>query len=173
VLEPYKGVDVLIAAWPRVLAAAPDARLRIIGSGRQGPALRQQAERLGVTGSMEFGPRVSRTELRDLIDASSCVAVPSRSEGLCRLVLEVMARGRPVVATDQGAMAELVSDGETGWLVPPGDPDALAARLIATLTDPGTAARMGQSARKRAESRNPSDEYREGIARLARWTLSA
>jgi glycosyltransferase involved in cell wall biosynthesis len=173
VLEPYKGVDVLIAAWPRVIAAVPDARLRIIGSGRQGPALHQQAERLGVTGSVDIGPRVGRTELRDLIDASTCVAVPSRSEGLCRLVLEVMARGRPVVATDQGAMAELVSDGETGWLVPTGDPEALAARLIATLTDPSTAARMGETARRRAESRNPSDEYREGIARLAQWTLSA
>jgi glycosyltransferase involved in cell wall biosynthesis len=172
VLEPYKGVDVLIAAWPRVLAAVPDARLRIVGSGPQGPALRLQAERLGVTGSVAFGPRVSRTELRDLIDASSCVAVPSRSEGLCRLVLEVMARARPVVAT-YGAMAELVSDGETGWLVPAGDPEALAARLIEILTDPDTAARMGQAARRRAESRNPSDEYREGIARLARWTLSA
>ncbi len=173
VLEPYKGVDVLIAAWPRVLAAVPDARLRIVGSGPQAPALRQQAERLGVTGSVLFGPRVSRTELRDLIDASRCVAVPSRSEGLCRLVLEVMARARPVVATRQGAMAELVSDGETGWLVPVGDPEALAARLIATLTDTDTAARMGQAARQRAEARNPSDEYREGIARLARWTLSA
>jgi glycosyltransferase involved in cell wall biosynthesis len=171
VLEPYKGVDVLMAAWPRVLAAIPDARLRIVGSGPQGPALRLQAERLGVTDSVVFGPRVSRTELRDLIDASSCVAVPSRSEGLCRLVLEVMARARPVVATF-GAMAELVSDGETGWLVPAGDPEALAARLIATLTDHDAAARMGRAARLRAESRNPSDEYREGIARLARWTVS-
>jgi glycosyltransferase involved in cell wall biosynthesis len=84
-----------------------------------------------------------------------------------------MARARPVVATAQGAMAELVSDGETGWLVPVGDPEALAARLVATLTDADTAARMGRAARRRAEARNPSDEYREGIARLARWALSA
>ncbi|HVP01395.1 MAG TPA: glycosyltransferase, partial [Solirubrobacteraceae bacterium] len=85
-----------------------------------------------------------------LMAAADVVVQPSRNEGLSITVLEAMAAGRPVVASDVGGTRESVADGVTGVLVPPGRPDALAAALDALLRDPRRRAALGAAARARA-----------------------
>ncbi len=164
VLERYKAVDLLLTAWEDVAEELPEARLVIVGAGTLGPELRRRA-----APSVEFRAPVPQPELAALYDACTCLVLPSRSEGLPRVVMEAMARGRPVVASDVGGMRELVVEGVTGRVVPAEDVGALAKALRDVLVDPDGAERMGQAARAAAEARDPVAEYEQGIRRLAAW----
>ena len=117
-LEPYKSVDVLLEAWRDVVERVPGARLTVVGSGTQREALLRRARLATLEGSVKFTGTVPREEVRDLLDASRLLVLPSRSEGMGRVILEAFARGRPVVATRVGGVPELVEDGVTGRLVP-------------------------------------------------------
>ncbi len=144
-----KGQRELIEA----LAQIPDARLVLAGRDlEQGGAFQRSlegdAERLGVRDRVEFG---FRDDVAALLDRLDVVALPSWTEGLPLIVLEAMAHGRPVVATPVGGTPELLVDGETGLLVPPRDPHALAAALRRVLDDPQLAARLGRAGRERVE----------------------
>jgi len=172
VLEPYKAVDILLRAWEEVWARLPAARLTVIGAGRRQAALRDQLAGSPAVGSVRFQAPVPRRALRGFIDDAWCLVLPSRSEGLPRIVLEAMARGRAVVATRVGGMAELIDDGHSGWLIKPDDPKALADRLIDVLSSRDEATAMGVVGRRRAEERDPAAEYSAGIARLADWIAS-
>jgi glycosyltransferase involved in cell wall biosynthesis len=169
VLEPYKAVDVLLDSWKAVASRVPDAQLTIVGAGPQEAELRNQARGLGLDGTVRFVGHLQRAEVRAVIDDSSCLVLPSRSEGLPRIVMEAMARGRAVVASTVGGMAEFIEDGRNGRLVPPEDPVALAEALIGVLSDPTSKRAMGDEARRRAVERSPMQEYEAGIARLASW----
>jgi len=169
VLERYKAVDILLRAWSDVVATLPEAELTVVGKGSLGGVLRDQAGAAGL--SVRFVDPVSQAELVDILDRATCLVLPSRSEGLPRIVLEAMARARPVVATDVGGMAELVDDA-TGRLIPPEDRGALVRALLDVLGDLPAAAAMGSSARVRAEARRPAEEYEAGIARLASWAAA-
>ncbi|MBO9531419.1 MAG: glycosyltransferase family 4 protein [Solirubrobacteraceae bacterium] len=133
---PRKGVDTLIAAWPAVRAAVPEATLTIAGP----PTSLEVPVLDGVT---QLGP-VSRDRVRELIGESRVVALPSRAEALPMILLEAMGTSRPFVATAVGDVARLSATG-AGELVPPGDPEALAAALIRYLAEPGTATAAGDS----------------------------
>lgn len=150
-LEPEKGHRTLIDAWPLVLAKVPEARLLIVGEGGQRQSLEHQAEDLGLMGEVCSGDRcvgtrgarpgakVLFTGLRDdvpNVTAALDVAVLSsyrEAQGLA--ILEAMALRRPVVATEVGGVPEMVEDGRTGLLVPPRDPEALAAAIVRLLTN--------------------------------------
>jgi glycosyltransferase involved in cell wall biosynthesis len=175
VLERYKGIDVLVSAWPAVLSEVPNAELVIAGhgNGTLAPALKKQVARQGVDASVRFTGHVRASELRRLIDEASCLVLPSRSEGLGRVVLEAMARGRPVVGSAVGGLTEVIEEDKTGHLVPPGQPEALAEALVDILHDPVKANRMGLEGRKRVAGRDPGCEYEAGIERLAEWVRSA
>ena len=150
-LEPEKGHRTLIDAWPLVLEKVPEARLLIVGEGSQRQTLEAQAESLGLlgeacTGDRCVGTRGARpgakvlfTGLRDdvpNVTAALDVAVlPSYREAQGLAILEAMALRRPVVATAVGGVPEMVDDGKTGLLVPPRDPDALAAAIVRLLTN--------------------------------------
>ena len=164
VLERYKAVDLLLTAWADVVDEVPDARLVLVGAGTLEADLRRRAGR-----NVEFRAPVPQPELAALYDAATCLVLPSRSEGLPRVVMEAMARGRAVVASDVGGMRELVVEGVTGRVVPPEDVGALAKALRDVLVDPEGAERMGRAARAAAEARDPVGEYEEGIRRLAAW----
>jgi glycosyltransferase involved in cell wall biosynthesis len=112
---------------------------------------------------------VPRERLRELIDDAALLVVPSRSEGMGRIVLEASARSRPVVASRVGGISELIEDGRTGLLVAPEDADALAAAIIRLLEDPSTAAELGRRGRELATSLDPAGGFEAGIERLARW----
>ena len=169
VLERYKAVDVLIDAWADVARRMPKARLTLVGSGRDETELRARAIRKGVDNSVVFVSHVPRSELSTLLDGSTCFVLPSRSEGLARVALEAMARGRPVVASDVGGIRELVEDGVNGRVVDCEDARGLADALVDVLSDPERARAMGVESRRRALERDPLREYESGIVRLATW----
>jgi glycosyltransferase involved in cell wall biosynthesis len=137
----------------RALADIPSARLVLAGRDlEQGGAfqaeLEREAARVGVSDRVEFG---FRDDVPALLEQLDVVALPSWTEGLPMVVLEAMAAGRPVVATPVGGTPEVVSDGETGLLVPPRDPQALAAALRRVLEDRGLAERLAAAGRRRVE----------------------
>ncbi|HTD50953.1 MAG TPA: glycosyltransferase, partial [Acidimicrobiia bacterium] len=169
VLERYKGLDVLLDAWPAVLRSVPGARLTIVGAGNLEPVIRARLLDVELEPSVRMLAPMPRPDLRSLLDCSSCLVLPSRSEGLGRIVIEAMARGRPVVASRVGGIVELVVDGRTGRLVAPEDPRALAEALIEMLNARTTAEAMGAEARRRAVVRDPLREYETGIEHMAEW----
>jgi glycosyltransferase involved in cell wall biosynthesis len=142
-LDHQKGQDVLLEAWPSVLDRVSDAHLVLVGSGPDEESL-QSATPAGVQFAGE------RPDVRDWLAAADVVVVPSRWEGMSIGLLEALARGRSVVATDAAGSAEAIGK-EAGAVVPVGDSNALAQAIAARLQDPELAAAEGHAARKRAE----------------------
>jgi glycosyltransferase involved in cell wall biosynthesis len=153
--DPRKGHEVLLDAIPQVLAQVPAAHFVLAGPAgspqtRQIKAIVQQ--RIRDLGLQE------RVDVLDAVDAAAnlrratLLVLPSLSEGLPNVVLEAFAHSVPVVATAVGGVPELVTDGDSGWIVPPGRPSALAAALIAALGNPGEAQRRGERGRCRVEA---------------------
>jgi glycosyltransferase involved in cell wall biosynthesis len=173
VLERYKAVDVLLDAWMLVSERLPDARLTMIGGGTRRDEIVERIKSDRLAHSVELLAPMSRPDVRRHIDASSCLVLPSRSEGLPRVILEAMGRERPVVASTVGGVAELVETGHTGMLVPPEDVTALADALTTVLGDRATARAMGLEAGRRARERDPLNEYELGISRLADWMTTS
>jgi len=138
-----KGLDVLAAAWPTVVAKVPTARLRVLGYGPLEHVARAVAD------SVQIAP--DRGQVRAALRAARVVVSPSRTapgdvaETLLMVNLEAQACGRAVVTTDHGGIPEYVSDGETALVVPEADVDALAAALVRVLTDDGLARRLGEA----------------------------
>jgi glycosyltransferase involved in cell wall biosynthesis len=152
----------------RALAAVPHARLVLAGrdlerGGAFQEELEREAERSGVADRVEFG---FRDDVPKLLDELDVLALPSWTEGLPMAVLEAMAHARPVVATPVGGTPEVVADGETGLLVPPRDPDALAAALRRLLDDPELRRRMGEAGRRRVAERFSADAMVERVLEL-------
>jgi glycosyltransferase involved in cell wall biosynthesis len=149
-LDRRKGHRVLIAAWPAVARAHPEARLVLVGDGPCRPELEAQARALGVMTSVTFAG--FRAPARPFVAAARLLVQPSLTEGMPNAVLEAMSAGLPVVASRVGGVPELVVDDETGLLVPPGDPEALTAAIVRMLSDPAGAARMGAAGTARARA---------------------
>lgn len=163
-LRPGKGHAVAVAAWTRVVKHAPDAHLLLVGSGTEEAALRRQARDVGRDDRVVFAGM--RTDVARLLRASTLVMLPSESEALPTALLEAAACGRPVVATQVGGTPEVVLDGITGLLVRPGDGEALAAAVCRLLDDPTARARMGTSARHRAEQLFDSRDWARRLLAL-------
>lgn len=126
-LEEQKGHDLLFEALRRVQTQGLDFTLVVAGEGSRREALEQQASALGLGSRVQFVGQVE--EPGPLLAAADGVIMPSRWEGLPLVLLEAMARARPVVATAVGGVPDVVRDGENGSLVPPGDVEALATAL--------------------------------------------
>jgi len=167
--ERYKGVDVLIEAWASVVEQMPDAHLILAGEGPLRSAVEVRAAELGLVSATSFLGHVANERIASLMDASRVVVLPSRSEGLPRVILEAFSRERPVVATEVGGVGELVVDGATGWLLPANDASALAAALAAALIDPVEAARRARQGRELLAGHDPVAAYERGVHALAGW----
>jgi glycosyltransferase involved in cell wall biosynthesis len=154
VLERYKNVDGLASAWRRAAPRVPDARLHLVGAGTLEPVVEQLIR--DVPGQTSWTARLTQPEISAALDDSTMLVLPSRSEGMGRVVVEAFCRGRGVVATRVGGIPDLVDDGRNGILVEPGDPDALADALVRVSTDRELARRLGAG----------------GAASAARWTIS-
>jgi glycosyltransferase involved in cell wall biosynthesis len=166
-LAPVKGHDVLVRAMAGVVAERPGAVLVLVGEPWSGQpeGLRALAAGLGIGDSVLFaGRRADVPRLLALADA--CVSSSVGSEENSRAVSEYMAAGRAVVATSVGVVPELVRHGVSGLLVPPGDSDALAASLLAVLSDSALAGRMGAEGRRLAEDRFSTRAFSSGLARV-------
>lgn len=136
----YEGLDDLIAAMPRLVAARPRARLLLVGGGPMEADLRAQAEASPVASAIHFVGRVPHQEVERYYSLVDILAYPRKRMRLTDLVtplkpLEAMAQGRLVAASDVGGHREMIEDGRTGTLFPPDDPAALADALAGLLAD--------------------------------------
>lgn len=173
--EPPRIVSVGRFAYPKDYATLVEAlatvdadySARLVGEGPDGGVVAAAARRL--RGSVELVG--TRRDVAQLLAASDIFVLSSRSEGLPISVLEAMAAGLAVVATDVGGMSELVTDGETGFLVPPVDARALAAALGRLLRDPRLRRQFGAAARRRVERDFNLARFREAHLRLYRREL--
>jgi glycosyltransferase involved in cell wall biosynthesis len=164
-LSRAKGQDVLLDAWPLVLSDAPRARLALVGEGEDEPLLRSRR-----ASSVTFAGK--RDDVADWLAAADVVAIPSRWEGMSLIMLEAMASGRSVVATDvAGAMEAL--GGEAGTVVPVEQPLALADALVERLLDPARRAAEGRAGRRRAEQAYDLRRTTEATARVYADVLDA
>jgi glycosyltransferase involved in cell wall biosynthesis len=130
-----KGLPALLRALARVRRTLPAARLLVVGDHPTRPAMEALAADLGLAEAVRFTGFVPHETVPDLYRRARVLALPSEVEGFGLTLLEAMQRGVPVVGSRVGGSAELVRDGAGGWLVAPGDVDALAARLEALLGD--------------------------------------
>jgi glycosyltransferase involved in cell wall biosynthesis len=149
-LVPIKGFDLLVRALPAVVARIPSARVLLVGDGAERRHLEAIAAALGVTERLRL-----TGELMDVttpLAAADVLAVPSRNEGMGRVIVEGMAIGIPVVATAVGGIPDVVTDGECGRLVEPNDIDALAAALIELGRDDALRRKLGEAGERRAEA---------------------
>jgi glycogen(starch) synthase len=176
-LVPFKGFDVALQAFRRVLDRLPRARLTLAGDGPERLALEHLAVRLGVKDAVDFVGWIHPERVAALMATATLVLMPSRWEGLPLVGLEAQAAGRPVVASRVGGLPEVVADGETGCLVAPDSPAALADAAMALLGSPDTLARMGRAARARAarvfDVTRCVDEYEALLAEVSVRTTAA
>ncbi|HXY86503.1 MAG TPA: glycosyltransferase family 4 protein [Gaiellaceae bacterium] len=150
-LIPIKGHVVLLRAFADALRRLPALRLDIAGRGPLEPALRALAKELEIDHAVRFLGYVA--PVQTAIEESAVVVVPSMGEGFGMVALEAMERARPVIAAEIGGLGELVEDGVTGLLVPPGEAQPLARALETLGGDLELAARMGEAGRRRALDR--------------------
>ena len=150
-LRATKGLTELVSAWQRVVASRPEARLCLAGEGPLRKGLEEQIVGLGLSGRVVLAGVFDSVE--ELLAAADLFVLPSREEGPSLALLEAMAAGLPIVATDVPGTREPVTDGQHGLLVPGQDVDALSAAILRLLDTPELAARLGAAARDRARTR--------------------
>jgi glycosyltransferase involved in cell wall biosynthesis len=150
-LVPEKDHDTLIAAFSLVAAHHPEAELWLVGDGPRRQAIRRLASSLLPPMRWRLFP--GRLDLAPLLRQGSLLALSSVAEGLPNVVLEAMATGLPVVATDVGGLSEVVKPGETGWLVAPKDVPGLAKAISHLLANDTLRAAFGRAGKRRVERR--------------------
>jgi glycosyltransferase involved in cell wall biosynthesis len=162
-LHFVKGVDVLIKAMSRIVKRLPRVKLIICGEGEEEPNLKK------LTSDLKLSKNVVFLGFKPDVDGymKGCLFLvhPSRYEPMGMALLEAMAYGKPVVASKVGGIPEIVHDGETGFLVPPEDPDALAEAMVKLLSDPVCRKRMGEKCKEWAKRFYP-ERVTEDYARV-------
>jgi glycosyltransferase involved in cell wall biosynthesis len=151
--HPAKNLGLLLDACALLRDRGTSFRCLLLGGGRCSAALRSQAAALGLAELVEFVGTVDHDDVAEAWQRASIAVLTSRREGLPVSLIEAAAAGVPAVATAVGGVPELVADGETGLLVPPGDTAALAAALGRLIAEPDRALELGRAARARAEER--------------------
>jgi len=149
-LIPIKGHEVLLEAVRRARDEVPGLALEIAGDGPLETQVRATVTRLGLDDRVTFLGRVAPPG--PVYERAEIVVVPSFGEGFGMVALEAMERGRAVIASDVGGLPELVAAGETGLVVPAGDPAALAGAIVELARDPARTAALGAAGRERALS---------------------
>jgi glycosyltransferase involved in cell wall biosynthesis len=172
-LAPQKGHRILFDALPAVLERVPELRVRVVGHEELSTVaeLRAYAASRGVAERVCF--EGFRDDVATVLRELDLFVLPSLWEGFGLVLLEAMAAGRPVVATNVGPIPEVVADGETGLLVPPGRPEALAEAIVRVLTDRPLAERLGRAGRARAEREFGLDRMVDRTDALYRQLLGA
>jgi len=152
-LDRHKGHAVLLRAVGRIREAGVDVRCELAGAGHQEKHLRSLAEKLGIGERIMFLGDLDRRGVRQALSRAHIVCHAAQSESFGMSVLEAMAAGRPIVATDVVGVGELIEDGRTGLLVRPGEPAALADAVRWLIDNPTDAAAMAEAARREARAR--------------------
>jgi glycosyltransferase involved in cell wall biosynthesis len=160
-LEPIKQLEQLLVAAAALRERTPDLEVEIAGDGSQEGSLRQLARSLGIDSMVTF--LGWRREVEMLHRRWRAFAIPSRHEGFGVAALEAMSSGLPVVGSATGGLQELIRDGETGYLVPPGDASALADRLSLLIEDDSLQRKMALASIDRASRHFSLREMCEGV----------
>jgi glycosyltransferase involved in cell wall biosynthesis len=169
-LERVKAFDTLVAAWRLLAARLPEARLTVVGGGRLSPLAEELVP--AFPGRVVRHALLSSEEVAAAIDAGWLLVLPSRSEGLGRVLLEAACRGRALVGARRGGIPDLVQEDGNGLLVDPEDAHGLADALARVLSDRAYAERLGAAARVTAEAWSVTPaQYAERVAALVRATL--
>jgi glycosyltransferase involved in cell wall biosynthesis len=154
-LEDKYGIDVLLGAFQILLRTLPDARLRllIVGGGSRRAMLQELAQQLGIAAQVEFTGPVEYARVPEMHDALDIAVFPSieDSESFGVAVVEAQACARPVIVSRVGGLPEVVREDETGLVVPPGNPEALAEALRKLIGDRERARAMGRAGRRHVE----------------------
>ncbi len=150
-LEARKGHRHFIEAMARIVTCEPRAVGLVVGEGKEKSALQAQCDALGLGEAVRLAGYWP--DLPEAFAALDVFVLPSLMEGHPLAILEAMAAGKPVVATDVGGNREAVEPGITGLLVPPADPGALAEGILSLLRDPARAAAFGEAGRRSLERR--------------------
>jgi glycosyltransferase involved in cell wall biosynthesis len=169
VLIPRKGVRHLINAFASVTKDFPQSRLLILGHEENKTytaELKEQVKRLGVAGRVLFIGAMPQAELAMWMRRASVFVLPSVSEGLGLVVVEAMASGTPVIGSNVGGIPEMVQDGVTGFLIPPGDETVLAEKIRWVLENPDKTREMGRYARAFAERFFSTKVYMNGYKQI-------
>lgn len=174
-MQAVKHQTLLARAFIRALELAPDLkprlRLALVGDGPLRAACAALLEAAGVS-ALAWLPG-ERGGIPDVMRGLDAFVLPSLAEGVSNTILEAMASGLPVVATQVGGNAELVADGQTGWVVLSDDVDALAQALLRLARDPGAAAAMGRAGREAVERRFSLQAMVDAYQRLYERELAA
>ena len=148
-LSPEKDIASLVHAVKILEREAAFSHLDVIGDGRERESLESLVTTLGLSDRVHF--HGIRDDIPAVLANASIFVLPSLTEGISLTLLEAMAAGLPVVACKVGGNPEVVQDGESGFLVPPGDPSALAGAILKLYQDSQLAAKLGQAGRRRVE----------------------
>ena len=162
--HPVKDHSTLLRAFAVVAAARSDVDLLLVGDGPLRAELTSLAERLGIADRVRF--LGVRSDVPDLLQAVDVFTLTSLSEAASLTLLEAMAASLPVVVTDVGGNPEIVRHGKEGLLAPRGDAEKIAAALLYLLSEPATAAAMGEAGRQRVEERYQLSQTIEAYWRL-------
>lgn len=169
--NPVKDHPMFLRAAARVHAAVPDAAFVIAGEGELMPGLRELAQQLGIADDVFF---IGRCEnVATLLFASDIGVLSSKAEGFANAILEYMAAGLPVVATDVGGVREAIVEGETGFIVASGDHEKMADRIIDIFNDAERARSMGVLGRSIVEARFGCEHHLRNTLELYAELLSA
>jgi glycosyltransferase involved in cell wall biosynthesis len=174
-IEASKGIMTLLEAVPLVLAAAPGVTFSVIGPWK-GSAIRREVEAFlaakNLNGSVSLDGEAFGDRKAEVLGRHDIFVLPSRREAMSLAVLEAMRASLPVVATDVGAMSEAVVDGVTGFLVPPGDPEALAGRILRLARNASLRSAMGRAGRARYEREFTPAVYERNVRAIVEQLTS-
>ena len=149
-LFELKGYEFLLQAAPKIIAAAPDMQFLIVGDGDLRPALEAEVRRLGMTEHFVFAGLVAPAEIPQYTALMDLLVHLSLREGLPRSVVQAQAAGKPVVGFDLDGTPEIIQDGETGFLCPAENVDAVADGVVRLLKDGDLRQRLGAAGQERA-----------------------
>jgi glycosyltransferase involved in cell wall biosynthesis len=157
-LRREKSHETLLAAAAVLLRTYPHLRFQIVGDGPRRAELEELSQARGLAGRVEFLGH--REDVPSLLAAADAFVLPSRSEAFPTGAIEAMAAGLPVVASGVGGIRDVIADGRTGVLVPPGDPEALALAVASLIDNPAEAAALGRAARREVQQRYSFDRMK-------------
>lgn len=166
-----KGHDYLLRAWPEIHRVLPSTRLWLVGDGPLRTDLENLSRHLGVADSIHFAG--FQWELTQILPVFDAFVYPSLQEGLGSTLLLAMNHNIPVCASATGGIPEVVIDGETGLLFPPGDSGALARVVLSLLENPLRAGRLVQNAAEHVKSNFRVEQMVEGTSRVYRELLAS
>jgi len=174
IVTPLKGIHYLINAFSFIAEEFRQSRLIIIGKEENvgyADDLRQQIGKLGLENRVRFIGHQSQAELAFRMSEAAVLVLPSKSEGLPRVIIEAMATGTPVIASRVGGIPELIKDGVNGFLIPPGDEQALAEKLRWVLSNPDKARAMGHAGRSFAQQGFSMESYVNGYRDICKMCV--